>query len=38
MNTWTLNFSQRIDYSLDDEITLAIRLFVQEMCYEERKS
>jgi|GEM_PF-3975706 len=27
MNTWRLDFSQRIDYRRDDEITLAIRLF-----------
>jgi hypothetical protein len=26
MNTWTLDFRQRIDYHLEDEITLAIKL------------
>lgn len=27
MNTWALDFNQRVDYSLYDEITLPIRLF-----------
>lgn len=27
MNLWTLNFNQRVDYSLFDEITVSVRLF-----------